>query len=85
MAQTFGVAVNPWAPVAGGILTGLYQRNAPPPPGSRYANPRIAIPYARRLNPRVFDVLEVLEPMANAKGCSLAQLALGWVQCGSRG
>ena len=26
MAQTFGVAVNPWAPVASGILSGLYRR-----------------------------------------------------------
>jgi aryl-alcohol dehydrogenase-like predicted oxidoreductase len=73
------VAINSWAPVAGGLLTGLYKRGVPPPPGSRYADPRIAVPYARRLNPHVFDVLDVLEPIAEGKSCSVAQLALAWV------
>jgi aryl-alcohol dehydrogenase-like predicted oxidoreductase len=79
MAQTFGVAVNVWAPIAGGLLTGLYSRGQQPPPGSRYADPRIGTAYAHRLNERVFDVVEALEPIAAARECSLAQVALAWV------
>ncbi len=79
MAQTFGVAVNPWAPVAGSLLTGIYKRGEEPPPGSRYAEERIATAYSRRLNEGVFDVTDVLAPLAADKGCSLAQLALAWV------
>ncbi|RDJ93051.1 aldo/keto reductase, partial [Lacticaseibacillus rhamnosus] len=37
MAQTFGVAVNAGAPVAGGILSGLYKRGVTPPEDSRYS------------------------------------------------
>jgi aryl-alcohol dehydrogenase-like predicted oxidoreductase len=79
MAQTFGVAVNPWAPVAGGLLTGIYQRNQPAAEGTRYADPRIATVYARRMSPGLFDLLDVLNPMAQEKGVTMAQLALGWV------
>lgn len=79
MAQTFGVALNTWAPVAGSLLTGIYRRGAAPPEGSRAAAPQLAALYARRLNDRVFDVLEALEPIAGEKDSSMAQLALAWV------
>ena len=78
MAQTFGIAVNPWAPIGGSLLTGIYGRGRPPPPGSRYDEERIASVYSRRLNDRVYDVTDVLEPMAKERGCSMAALSLAW-------
>ena len=36
MAQTYGIGIIPWSPLAGGLLTGKYSREAPPPPDSRY-------------------------------------------------
>jgi aryl-alcohol dehydrogenase-like predicted oxidoreductase len=36
MAQTYGIAVIPWSPTAGGFLTGKYSRNAPVPADSRF-------------------------------------------------
>ena len=77
MAQTFGVAIIPWGPLGGGLLAGRYQRGQPLPEDGRYA----ATPEAmHRINDRVFDVIEGLEPIAAEKRCSLAQLALAWCE-----
>src|SRR5438105_4270000 len=37
MAQTFGLGLVPWSPVAGGLLTGKYRRGSATPEDSRYA------------------------------------------------
>jgi len=74
MAQTYGIAIIPWSPLGGGLLTGKYQRNTPPPADSRYAD--------RKGNPRftdqAFDIVERLRPLASEKGCTLSQLSLAW-------
>ncbi len=77
MAETYGVATIPWSPLAGGLLTGKYQRGAEPPEGTRYANMNAM--QQRRFNERIFDVIEGLEPIAANNGSSLAQFALAWV------
>ncbi len=78
MALTYGFALIPWSPLAGGLLTGKYQRGQPMPEGARFANP--GSPFAaRRLTDRVYDVVEGLQPLAKEKGCTLSQLALAWV------
>jgi aryl-alcohol dehydrogenase-like predicted oxidoreductase len=75
-AQTYGVGIIPWGPLGGGILSGKYRRGEPLPEDSRYAN---AAPRQReRLNERVYDVIEGLEPIAESKEASLSQLALAW-------
>jgi aryl-alcohol dehydrogenase-like predicted oxidoreductase len=76
-AQTYGVGIIPWSPLAGGLLTGKYRRGEPLPQDTRYAsttNPR----QRERLNERVYDVVEGLEPIAEAKEATLSQLALAW-------
>ena len=77
MAQTYGVATIPWSPLAGGLLTGKYHRGEEPPEGARYA--RANAMQRRRYNDRIFDVIEGLAPLADAKECPLSQFALGWV------
>ena len=77
MAQTYGMAVIPWSPLGGGLLTGKYQRGAPLPEDARFSNPSPL--QARRLNDRVYDRVEELEPVAREKGCTMSQLALAWV------
>ena len=77
MALTYGLAIIPWSPIAGGVLTGKYKRSQPAPEGSRFSdssNPNVK----HRLNDRVFDVTEGLELLARDKGCSMSQLALAW-------
>jgi aryl-alcohol dehydrogenase-like predicted oxidoreductase len=38
MAQTYGLAIIPWSPLAGGLLNGKYRRNEAVPPDSRFAD-----------------------------------------------
>jgi aryl-alcohol dehydrogenase-like predicted oxidoreductase len=77
VAQTFGLAVIPWSPLAGGLLTGKYLRDQPPPDGTRYAN---AGPVqAKRFTRQAFDVIEPLQALAAERSVPLSQLALAWV------
>ena len=78
MAQTYGLAIIPWSPLGGGLLTGKYKRGEEPPEGARFADQSNPI-YRRRLNDRIYDVVEGLQPIAEEKGITLSQLALGWV------
>ena len=77
MARTYGMAVIPWSPLGGGLLTGKYKRGEEPPEGARFADQTNPI-YRRRLNDRIYDVVEGLQPIADDKGVTLSQLALAW-------
>lgn len=84
MAQTYGTAIIPWSPLAGGMLTGKYRKGAPAPDDSRVAvamenNPRMAEMYRRRWNDASLGVVEALLPIAEGKGLTLSQFALAWV------
>lgn len=76
VAQTYGLALIPWSPIGGGLLTGKYRRGVPFPADSRYTNPNPI--QARRLVERMYDVIEPLAELAAAKGIPLSQLALAW-------
>jgi len=75
MARTYGLAVIPWSPTAGGLLTGTYRRGQAAPPDSRY-DAFWRVP--EYLTDGVFDVLDVVEALAKEKGCTPAQIALRW-------
>lgn len=77
-AQTYGVALIPWSPLAGGFLTGKYRPGEPLPEGTRYAgqeNERTRQLFAER----AFRVLEVVQIIAREKGVTPSQVALAWV------
>jgi aryl-alcohol dehydrogenase-like predicted oxidoreductase len=77
MAQTYGFATIPWSPLAGGLLTGKYKRGEPPPEGTRFADTTNV--YAqRRLNDRIYDIIEGVEAIAQEKGVTISQLSLAW-------
>jgi len=76
-AQTFGLALIPWSPLGGGLLTGKYKRGEPLPIDSRYAV-NADRPQARRLTDRIYDVVEPLTAFAAEKGIPLSQLATAW-------
>ncbi len=78
MARTYGIGIIPWSPLAGGLLTGKYQRNTTPPDDSRFADLATNRRLQARMTAQIFDVLEGLQPLAEEKGCSLSQLALAW-------
>ncbi len=76
-ARTFGLGVIPWSPLAGGLLTGKYKRDQPPPEGTRYATPGPI--QTKRFTRESFDVIEPLQALAAEKGVPLSQFALAWV------
>jgi aryl-alcohol dehydrogenase-like predicted oxidoreductase len=78
MAQTYGIGIIPWSPLAGGLLTGKYNRNAPAPTDSRFANVANDARLQARMTNDLFTVVDGLQPLAQAKGCTLSQLALAW-------
>ena len=78
MAQTYGIGLIPWSPLAGGLLTGKYTRDNRSPEGTRYANAASEERLNRRYNESVFDVNDELRPLAAAKNCTLSQLVLAW-------
>jgi aryl-alcohol dehydrogenase-like predicted oxidoreductase len=78
MAQAYGFGIIPWSPLAGGLLTGKYRRNAPLPEDSRYANLDANPLYRRRMNDAIWDVIEPLESLAREKGTTISRFALAW-------
>lgn len=74
MARTYGYGLIPWSPLAGGLLTGKYKRGENAPTKSRFAGREDS----ERMNERVFDVTEGLEPLVQSKGCTMAQFAIAW-------
>jgi aryl-alcohol dehydrogenase-like predicted oxidoreductase len=72
-----GIAYVPFGPLAGGWLTGRYQRGAAYPEGSRMTmRPE---PYEHLADERVFDGLDLLAAEAAERRMSTAGLAFAWV------
>lgn len=74
-AQTFGIALMPWAPLCGGLLTGKYHRNDQSAVGRWHGGKDN---FGRPATPAAFDVIEGLVALAKDKGCTPSQLALAW-------
>jgi aryl-alcohol dehydrogenase-like predicted oxidoreductase len=77
-ALSYGFAIIPWSPLAGGFLSGKYQRSGKQPEG-RFADGMHVRAQALLGNPRAFDAVEALEGLAREKGIPVSQLALTWV------
>ncbi len=72
-----GLGYTPFSPLAGGWLTGKYQRGASYPAGSRMTlRPE---PYRKLEHDSIFDALDGLRARAVERGTDLATLALAWV------
>lgn len=71
--QKIGLMV--WSPLAGGLLSGKYNRNEESKEGGR----RVNFDFPPINKDRAFDIVELLQPMAASKGRSVAQLALAWL------
>lgn len=71
--QTLGLLV--WSPLAGGLLSGKYDRSGSGPGGAR----RVDFDFPPVDRERAFDCLDVMRPIADEKGVSVAQVALSWL------
>ncbi|RQX13449.1 aldo/keto reductase family protein [Micromonospora arida] len=68
-----------WAPLAMGVLTGRYEPGGRPPAGSR-ATDGFGGPFiARYSSDLLLSRVRQLRPIAEAAGCTMAQLAVAWV------
>jgi aryl-alcohol dehydrogenase-like predicted oxidoreductase len=74
-AQTFGLALIPWGPLCGGLLTGKYKRDDQSAAG-RWQGGKDN--FGRPATPAAYDVIEGLVALAQEKGCTPSQLALAW-------
>jgi aryl-alcohol dehydrogenase-like predicted oxidoreductase len=78
MAQTYGIALIPWSPLAGGFLTGKYQRNEKRPTGTRFDSEKPNEWADRHFTEKSFDALDILSNLSQEKNCTVSQLALAW-------
>jgi aryl-alcohol dehydrogenase-like predicted oxidoreductase len=74
--QKYGLALIPYFPLAGAMLSGTYQRAVTPPAGSRGA---IRPSFKRWDSERNWAVQEQLAAFAERRGCSLPELAVAWL------
>jgi aryl-alcohol dehydrogenase-like predicted oxidoreductase len=76
-ARAAGMGMLPYSPLASGLLTGKYRRNAPLPPGTRLAaTQRLA---ERYLTERNWAIAEKLGDFAAARGKTMLELAFSWL------
>lgn len=70
-----GVGLLVWSPLAGGLLSGKVGRDKEAESGTRRA--QLDFPPVDR--ERAFQVIDVMRPIAEAHGASVARVALAWV------
>ena len=77
LASSEKIAVTPFSPTAGGLLTGKYRLGERPPPGSRIdLRPK---PYESLMNAGTFEAIDALRATAAERGVDMGALALAWV------
>lgn len=64
-----------WSPLAGGLLSGKFQRDASGPEGARRS--QFDFPPVDR--ERAFACVDAMRPIAQAHGCSVARVAQAWL------
>jgi aryl-alcohol dehydrogenase-like predicted oxidoreductase len=81
-----GLGVLPWGPLGAGFLSGKYRRGERPPEGSRIAEAGETWEeaYDRRATERHFRVVDAASEIADARGATIAQVAIAWL-LGTRG
>lgn len=75
MAQSEGMGLLVWSPLAGGLLSGKFSRDQQGEQGSR----RSAMQFPPVEMERAYNVIDVLTVLAERKHVSVAQLAIAWL------
>ncbi len=75
MLASEGVGLMVWSPLAGGLLSGKFARGDKGADGSR----RTTFDFPPVHRERVHDCIDTMCPMAQARGVSVAQIALAWL------
>jgi aryl-alcohol dehydrogenase-like predicted oxidoreductase len=75
LANDQRLAILPWSPLAGGLLSGKYSRDGQGPEGSR----RATFDFPPVDKERAFRIIDAMRPIAQAHGVSVARVALAWL------
>lgn len=75
LAQEEGLAILPWSPLAGGFLSGKFTRDGGPNDARR-----TVFDFPPVDKDKGFEIIDVMRPMAEARGVSVAQIALAWLR-----
>jgi aryl-alcohol dehydrogenase-like predicted oxidoreductase len=75
LAQDQKLAILPWSPLAGGLLSGKYSRDQQGPAGAR----RTSFDFPPVDKERAFRVIDAMQPIAKSHGVSVARVALAWL------
>ena len=78
LAVDQGLGILVWSPLAGGLLSGKYSRNASPDGQTRQLSGEWNEPPVRDQE-KLYDTIDVLADVAGAQGASAAQVALAWL------
>ncbi|HEX9931492.1 MAG TPA: aldo/keto reductase family protein [Allosphingosinicella sp.] len=74
-----GISQIVWSPLAQGVLTGKYDPDAPPPPGTRATSEEMGGFMDRLMKRDLLEAVQRLKPLAAEAGLTLSQFALAWV------
>ncbi len=74
MLQSEKMGLMVWSPLAGGLLSGKYDRATEAKEGRR-----AAFDFPPVDKPRAFDCIDAMRPIAAAHGATVAQIALAWL------
>jgi aryl-alcohol dehydrogenase-like predicted oxidoreductase len=74
MAQAFDIALTPWSPLAGGVLTGKYNTN-----GNNGDSKQTASSRGSEIPERSLKIAEVVSQVAQEIGSTASQVALAWL------
>ncbi|MGI5820391.1 MAG: aldo/keto reductase [Armatimonadota bacterium] len=77
MAQRQGIGVCVWGPLAYGLLSGKYRKDADMPEIGRWT--KTSTEESDRFTEAALDVVEELIPLAEARGITLAEFAHAWL------
>lgn len=73
-----GIAIVPFGPLAGGILSGVYRKGQEAPPGHQFEKIGERDGH-RRYTEETMDLVEKLLPLAESRGVTLAEFSLAWL------
>jgi aryl-alcohol dehydrogenase-like predicted oxidoreductase len=78
--EELGISQIVWSPIAQGVLSGKYKPGQPHPAGSRATDDKGgADMIARWMDDDVLERVQLLAPIADELGLTMAQLAVAWV------
>ena len=75
MMASEGVGLMVWSPLAGGLLSGKYDRDSAGPQGAR----RTSFDFPPIDKERAWPIIDAMRTIADAKGASVARVALAYI------